>query len=178
MDGSEPELVYASYELKPRAHSAVDMSRRYRRTSAQNPNGAHGQEQRFLKVLYQLCVRVTTGGNFWPILLIKLHCTGVEVMEINVPVCICSLPQRKLLAPDQLSAILSGYQNAFSKAAAEAAATFPRGSGRLFSISMSLDDDGDPMALFMQNRKETMAKLGQPGETYICNKSDVSHLKQ
>ena len=99
-------------------------------------------------------------------------------MEINVPVCICSLPQRKLLAPDQLSATLSGYQNAFSKAAAEAAATFPRGSGRLFSISMSLDDDGDPMALFMQNRKETVAKLGQPGETYICNKSDVSNSKQ
>jgi hypothetical protein len=40
------------------AHVAIDMARRYRRLSSNTSN----HENRFLKVLYQLSVRVKTGG--------------------------------------------------------------------------------------------------------------------
>lgn len=106
------------------------------------------------------------------------NCAGVEVMEINVPVVIGSLPQRKLggprmLAPAKMPSASStapeGPQNTFTRAARDAAPSAHRAP--MFRVGGN--DEGEPQALFMQSRKDVTAKLGAPNEQYLCSKSQV-----
>jgi hypothetical protein len=94
-------------------------------------------------------------------------------MEINVPILIGNLPPRKMPPPEKILMTAAAPQNTFSRAAMETAASMERGSGGQQLFALSVEEEGEPMALFMHNRKEGSAKLGQSGETYICNRSQV-----
>lgn len=93
-------------------------------------------------------------------------------MEINVPILIGNLPQRKVPPPEMMTTP-SSPQNTFTRAASETAASLEKNSAGQQLFALNVEEEGEPMALFMHNRKECSAKLGQSGETYICNRSLV-----
>ncbi|KAI3413919.1 hypothetical protein GPALN_011393 [Globodera pallida] len=138
------------------------------------PAAPGGLQHHFLRVFYQLSLRVKTGG--------------VEVMEINVPIVIGSLPQRTangLARSATVAAALSKPprsalkappaplpqttcvpHNTFARAAHEVAVP-----PAVFRVG---EEVGRPQALFMQSRKDACAKLGAPSETYLCSKSQLT----
>ncbi|KAL3123634.1 hypothetical protein niasHT_005662 [Heterodera trifolii] len=133
---------------------------------------APGQRHHFFRVFYQLSLRVKTGG--------------VEVMEINVPIVIGSLPQRTAAGLNRSASFTAAPflpprsvqkappvpssqsvpQNTFSRAAREVIA--PR---KVYRVD---DEMGEPQAMFMQSRKDACAKLGAPNESYLCSKSQLT----
>uniref|UniRef100_A0A914GSA5 Arrestin-like N-terminal domain-containing protein n=1 Tax=Globodera rostochiensis TaxID=31243 RepID=A0A914GSA5_GLORO len=138
------------------------------------PAAPGGLQHHFLRVFYQLSLRVKTGG--------------VEVMEINVPIVIGSLPQRTAnglarsatfdvalskpprsalkAPPAPLPPTTCVPHNTFARAAHEVAVP-----PAVFRVG---EEVGRPQALFMQSRKDACAKLGAPSEMYLCSKSQLT----
>ncbi|KAL7075545.1 hypothetical protein ACQ4LE_005022 [Meloidogyne hapla] len=154
LDGSDPETCYAvaattegNKFITNRKISIELINKCKRRNSAQQPiiNEKNIEnKERFININYQLCIFVTTDG--------------VDSMEVNVPIIIGSLPQRKLRFLDAvppLTDIKLVNQNTFTKAAIEAAIFSENGEGK------DLVKEKTSMVLFMPNRKEVTVKLGQ-----------------
>nr|CAD2178828.1 unnamed protein product [Meloidogyne enterolobii] len=188
LDGSDPETCYASATTEGnkfvtnRKISIEIINKCKRRNSAQQNISNEGNienKERLINVTYQLCIFVTTDGIyifniFWCIL-------RVDALELNVPIIIGSLPQRKLRFIDAvppLTDIQFGNQNTFKKAALEAAS--------IFSANGEVKDFVEKpasMVLFMPNRKEVTVKLGQKfygedsksdGYKYFCSDSQLN----
>uniref|UniRef100_A0A1I8AYQ4 Arrestin_C domain-containing protein n=1 Tax=Meloidogyne hapla TaxID=6305 RepID=A0A1I8AYQ4_MELHA len=147
LDGSDPETCYAvaattegNKFITNRKISIELINKCKRRNSAQQPiiNEKNIEnKERFININYQLCIFVTTDG--------------VDSMEVNVPIIIGSLPQRKLRFLDAvppLTDIKLVNQNTFTKAAIEAAIFSENGEGK------DLVKEKTSMVLFMPNRKE------------------------
>nr|CAD2155761.1 unnamed protein product [Meloidogyne enterolobii] len=176
LDGSDPETCYASATTEGnkfvtnRKISIEIINKCKRRNSAQQNITNEGNienKERVINVTYQLCIFVTTDG--------------VDALELNVPIIIGSLPQRKLRFIDAmppLTDIQFGNQNTFKKAALEAAS--------IFSANGEVKDFVEKpasMVLFMPNRKEVTVKLGQKfygedsksdGYKYFCSDSQLN----
>uniref|UniRef100_A0A914MGA2 Arrestin C-terminal-like domain-containing protein n=1 Tax=Meloidogyne incognita TaxID=6306 RepID=A0A914MGA2_MELIC len=176
LDGSDPETCYASATTEGnkfvtnRKISIEIINKCKRRNSAQQNISNEGNienKERLINVTYQLCIFVTTDG--------------VDALELNVPIIIGSLPQRKLRFIDAvppLTDIQFGNQNTFKKAALEAAS--------IFSANGEVKDFVEKpasMVLFMPNRKEVTVKLGQKfygedsksdGYKYFCSDSQLN----
>nr|CAD2156464.1 unnamed protein product [Meloidogyne enterolobii] len=175
LDGSDPEACYASATTEGnkfvtnRKISIEIINKCKRRNSAQQNitnEGSIENQERLINVNYQLCIYVTTDG--------------VDALELNVPIIIGSLPQRKLRFIDAMPPITDiqlGNQNTFKKAALEAA-SICSSNGEV----KDLVEKPASMVLFMPNRKEVTVKLGQKfyaedpksdGFRYFCNDSQV-----
>ncbi|KAI1722612.1 arrestin domain-containing protein 4 [Ditylenchus destructor] len=147
LDGTEPSARTAS----PTDMSA-DAATRRRRISMNMPRLSFSSTKssptsnqkggRFLKVLYQMSVRVKTGG--------------VEVMEINVPIVVGSIPYKDNQKPDLMKKNGVGHH------------LLPQyGSGEN-------SDKAFKSIMYLQNRKERPVPLGAPSEVYICGKTQLS----
>uniref|UniRef100_A0AC34Q5E8 Arrestin C-terminal-like domain-containing protein n=1 Tax=Panagrolaimus sp. JU765 TaxID=591449 RepID=A0AC34Q5E8_9BILA len=97
--------------------------------------------QRLFKIMYQLSVKVKTGG--------------VEVMEINVPIIIGSLPY-ELVLPRTLSQ-MSEKEKA--------------------KINTPLLPD-EKIVIYRQSRKDRPVQLACEGEHYMCNRTQLNFVNK
>ncbi|KAI1708923.1 ARRestin Domain protein [Ditylenchus destructor] len=147
LDGTEPNARTAS----PTDLNG-DAATRRRRISLNMPRLSYSSTKssptsnqrggRFLKVLYQMSVRVKTGG--------------VEVMEINVPIVIGSIPHKDNQKPDMMKKNGVGHHLLPQSAPGE------------------YGDQASKSIMYLQNRKERPVPLAAPSEVYICGRTQLS----
>lgn len=130
--------------------------------------GAHRQHNRVLKILYQLSVRVKTGG--------------VEVMEINVPIVIGTAPSdstQRQPSHNRLLPIAPGEQG--GGGCREVLLLTPNPMNpEAVSIggSSGASQQSVKNVLYLQCRKERATSIALPNEVYLCAKGHLSHTNK
>ena len=110
---------------------------------------------RLFKILYQLSIKVKTGGEFYLRSLWahkKATIIGVEVMEINVPIIIGSVPYELVLA--RTLSQMTEKEKA--------------------KINTPLLPE-EKVVNYRQNKKDRPVQLAIDGEHYICNRAQVKN---